>query len=241
MIPTHWFRKIIATLVLLELGVVLVYLFSCLFSGPTTRPIGQNLAAIFFMLGFYGLAPVIASFLAPHPTSSKDKQQRLDDVLKTVPGKWEVMLYDHKDKEANTVGITPEFSRVYITSGLEASLSDQGLRGVIAHEFTHIKECHIFFLFFCVCAFILAGSLLRSSNLFIFAFVVFMTVRRYLEYRADAGAARMVGKEVVITALRELQAINPESKWIRRLVLVAAYPTLSMRIKALETGKKIWF
>jgi Zn-dependent protease with chaperone function len=107
----------------------------------------------------------------------------------TVPDSRPVFLYDHADKEANTVGLLPSHSRIYVTTGLLASMSDEGMRGVIAHENAHVHERHIFATFTYACCFAVSSHLLDNNNFFFAAFLLFLGIRRYCEYRADAGAA----------------------------------------------------
>jgi len=125
-----------------------------------------------------------------------------------------------------------------VTTGLLASMSDEGMRGVIAHENAHVHERHIFATFTYACCFAVSSHLLDNNNFFFAAFLLFLGIRRYCEYRADAGAAHAVGREVMLTALRELAALYPSKSWVRWFSFANAYPTLAMRMRAVETGRK---
>jgi heat shock protein HtpX len=81
----------------------------------------------------------------------------------------------------------------------------------------------------------------EDHHLFIFGFLAFMTLRRHLEYRADAAAAKLVGKAAIVTGLKELSTIYTTKRISRWFVFAMAYPTLPMRIKALETGRQQLF
>ena len=207
------------------------------FATPALRPVFQALGSLVFLFGFYAGAPLAARFLAPHASAHVDQQARISAIVATVPGSRPVFLYDHADPQANTAGLFSCHSRVYVTTGLLVGLSDDGMRGVIAHENAHVREHHVFAMFVYASAFTLGSHWLDSNLFFFLAFLVFLGARRYSEFRADAGAARVVGREVVLVMLRELAVLYPSRSWVRWLSFASAYPTLAMRIRALETGR----
>lgn len=241
MIPSTWFRRLIFGLFILEVAGALMWLAAWLVPNPADKAFAQTVAGMVFLLGFYSGAPLSARFLAPRESDDQALQNRLVRVLRELPRSRPVFLYDHDEKNANTVGILASQSRVYVTTGLMAHVSDEGLKGILAHEDTHVVEHHILVTFSYACAYVLVANEVNSNHLFIFGFVAFMTLRRYLEYRADAGAAKLVGKEAMVTGLKELHAIYPSKSWARWFMTVMAYPPLPMRIKALETGRKVLF
>ncbi len=59
-------------------------------------------------------------------------------------------------------------------------------------------------MFTYACCFAVSRHLLGTNNSFFAAFLLFLGIRRYCEYRADASAAQSVGREAMWTALREL-------------------------------------
>lgn len=241
MIPSTWFRRLIFGLFVLEVAGALMWVAAWLVPNPADKAFAQTVAGMVFLLGFYSGAPLSARFLAPRASQNQALQTRLMRVLRELPHSQPVFLYDHDEKNANTVGILASQSRVYVTTGLMEHVSDEGLKGILAHEDTHVVEHHILVTLSCACAYALVASEINSDRLFIVGFIAFMTLRRYLEYRADAGAARRVGKEAMVTGLTELNAIYPSKSWARWFMAVMAYPTLPMRIKALTTGRKILF
>jgi Zn-dependent protease with chaperone function len=164
-------------------------------------------------------------------------QTRVLRVAESLPRSSPVFLYDHVDQTASTVGILPRHSRVYVTSGLIARITDQGLKGILAHENTHVRECHIFVTFLYACGYAFLAHVTDSTRLFLFGFLGFMALRRYLEYRADAGGAHDAGRDTMLTGLRELHTMYPTKRWSRWFVFAAPYPTIPMRIRALETGR----
>lgn len=86
----------------------------------------------------------------------------------------------------------------------------------------------------------------------ILASIIVMWFSRFREYRADAGSARLLGKQKMILALRKLQQLQNQPSDNRApsfeamkisgqrhgfLALLASHPPLEDRIKALETSK----
>ena len=241
MIPSSWWRKLILAVFILGMGGGFMWLATVAAPGPSSEVFAQAIAGIAFLLSFYAGTPVFARFLAPEASKNEAMQQRLRQFAETMPGSCPIFLYENKDKNANTVGIVPAHSKVYITTGLMERISDEGLRGVLAHENTHVREHHILVTATYACTYALVAHLTNNSHLFVSGFLAFMTLRRHLEYRADAGGAKLVGKEVMTKGLKELNSIYPSKWWERWLVFLTSYPTLPMRLKALETGKKTLF
>lgn len=241
MIPSTWFRRLLLALFILEVAGALMWLASRLMPSQEDQAFAQTVAGVVFLLGFYSGGPLLAKFLAPIPSENKEMQERLERVAKTLPGSRPVFLYDHKDESANTVGILASQSRVYVTTGLMKSVSDEGLRGILAHEDAHVREHHILVTFTYACTYAFLSHAVHSNKLFVFGFAAFLALRRYLEYRADAGGASRVGGEVMVKALKELHALYPTKWWSRWFVFGAPYPTMEMRIEAVKTGKRPMF
>ena len=209
MIPSHWFRRIILLLFILEVGGGIVWVSGRLTSNPAATPMVQALGSLIFLFGFYASAPLSARFLAPKPSRDSALQERLARIVASLPDSRPVFLYDHADKEANTVGLLPGHSRIYVTTGLLTNMSDEGMRGVVAHENAHVRERHIFATFTYACCFAVSSHLLDSNNFFFAAFLVFLGVRRYCEYRADAGGAAVVGRATMLTTALRHFVWNP--------------------------------
>ena len=237
MIPSHWFRRIVLVLFFMEVGGGILWVATRLAPDPAYKPFMQTVAGLIFLFGFYASAPLAARFLAPVASTDGPSQRRLAGVLASMPVGSPVYLYDHADRQANTVGLGLHHSRIYLTSGLVCRLSDPGLRGVIAHEESHIAERHILGTFAYASCFTLGSYGTNNNIVFIAGFLIFLALRRYFEYRADAGAAARVGKADALAALHELHEIYPSRPWHRWISFLTAYPTLPMRIRALETGR----
>ena len=238
MIPSHWFRRIILIVFIMELAGGMVWVTGRISTNPAAKPMTEALGTLIFLFGFYASAPLSARFLAPWPSRNAVLQERLARIVASIPDSRPVFLYDHADKEANTVGLLPSHSRIYVTTGLLVNMSDTGMRGVIAHENAHIQERHIFATFTYACCFAVSSHLLDNNNFFFAAFLLFLGIRRYCEYRADAGAAVTAGVDTMLTALREMEVFTRSKSWVRWFSFANAHPTLAMRMRALETGRK---
>jgi len=240
MIPSPWYRRLIVALVVLEVAGALMWL-ATRFAPESQRALAQTFAGLVFLMGFYSAAPLSARFLAPKETQDQAMKDRLSRVIAGMPRKRPVFLYDHPEQNANTVGLSAGTSRIYVTTGLMALLSDEGLRGILAHEDTHIHEHHILAVLAYACSYSLVAHLAEDSLVFYFGFLAFMTLRRHLEFRADAGAAVLVGTAAIVTGLKELATVYQTKRSARWFVFAMSYPTLPMRIRALETGRQTLF
>lgn len=237
MIPSSWFRRLILFLFVMEVGGGILWASAKLAPDQAHSNLLQTIGSLTFLFGFYAGTPLMARFLAPVPSGSKERQQRLAGIMGKYGETRPVFLYDHRDQEANTVGLWPSQARIYLTSGLLDNMSDAGLTAVIAHENTHARERHILFAFAYACIFAIGSYVSGSNWFFAIGFLIFLGLRRYSEYRADAGGARQVGQTAMLTGLRELAVMYPSKAWHRWLAIIMAYPTLPMRIRAIETGR----
>lgn len=238
MIPSHWFRRIVLGLFILELAGLVMWLSAVLVPNPADKPFAQTVAGIVFLLGYYTAAPWYVQFLAPVPSTDENLHRRLRTILSSMPHVEPVFLYDNKNENASSVGILPSHSRVYVTSALMRKMSDEGVRGVLAHEAAHVRERHIFVIFIYAACYALVSHIAGSNHLFFLGLLAFLALRRHLEYRADAGAARMVGAEATLTFLRELREIYGSSRWSRLFMFLLPYPPLAVRMDAVLTGRR---
>ena len=236
MIPSHWFRRSLLVISLLGIGVVMLWVTG-LVTDPAMRPVVQAAGSVVFLFVFYATAPLSARFLAARPSDESSLQERMARIVASVPACPPVTLHNHADPEANSVGLLPRWSRIYLTTGLLNAMSDEGVRGVLAHESTHIREHHILATFLYASAFAVSSHLLHDDNIFILALLLFLGLRRYSEYRADAGAVAVVGRVVILTTLHELARSYPSKSWHRWFSFANVYPPLSMRIAAVESGR----
>lgn len=152
----------------------------------------------------------------------------------------EVAIYDSPELNAFATGATKNSSLVAVSTGLLRSMTRDEVEAVLAHEMAHIGNgdmvtltliqgvVNTFVVFFAR----IAASLLtqnrnsdgESSNggmyflvytvlQIVFGFlasIIVMWFSRQREYRADAGAARLVGPAKMIAALQRLKGQSGE-------------------------------
>lgn len=201
-------------------------------------------------------------------------QMSRDAGLKTMP---EVGIYNSGEVNAFATGPSKSNSLVAFSSGLLNSMDRSGIRGVAAHEVSHIANgdmvtmsllqgvINTFVIFFARILALVASAAMDPERrggiqfliimLFQFVFsilgtMVVMSYSRWREFHADAGSSRLVGKESMITALRQLQRTKeyvdtrqealatfkiagPAGMFFK---LFASHPPLEDRIAALEKG-----
>lgn len=153
-----------------------------------------------------------------------------------LPDMPEVGIYKSPEVNAFATGPTKRRSLVAVSSGLLEKMDKDQVEGVLAHEITHISNgdmvtmtllqgvVNAFVMFLArVLALVLSGfgrgSDRRGSSGSFFLFtmlfqIVFMVLgslvvfwySRRREYKADAGGAKLAGKEKMISALEGLRA-----------------------------------
>ncbi len=169
----------------------------------------------------------------------------------------EVGVYQSPDLNAFATGPTRNRSLVAVSSGLLQRLSREELRGVLAHEVSHIANgdmvtmtliqgiVNSFVLFLSrIIAFVLSQFVNERMRplvhivtiialdilLSILGSIVVFYFSRQREYRADAGAARLSGRESMIAALKKLQSTY-------QLAAAGRQPSLAtMKISGKSTG-----
>jgi len=190
--------------------------------------------------------------------------------LTTMP---EVGVYDSPEPNAFATGPTKSRALVAVSTGLLESMSQDELEGVLAHEVAHIANgdmvtmtlvqgvVNAFVMFLArVIAFALSRNSDRDSRgmdrmtvfalemvLGILGMVVVAWFSRHREFRADAGSAKLGGREKMIAALQALQRrFEPydtqESMATLKiaggrggfLALISTHPPLADRIAALR-------
>ncbi len=197
-----------------------------------------------------------------------------------LPSMPEVGIYDSPDPNAFATGPTKSMALVAVSTGLLSRMNMAEIEGVLGHEITHISNgdmvtmallqgiMNAFAMFLAtIVAFVLTNNRDRNEQRgpgFIYYIVqfamqiVFMALgsivicwfSRGREYRADAGSARLAGKENMIAALQELDRSYELVAANRRPIvqtlqissrggfnLWADHPPLKDRIRRLEEGK----
>jgi heat shock protein HtpX len=194
----------------------------------------------------------------------------------------EVGIYRSNEPNAFATGPTQSRSLVAVSTGLLNRMNEQELKGVLAHEVTHIANgdmvtmtllqgvINAFVMFLArVLAYVVSGfgrnresgqggsdmSFMLLTYLFEIVFMllgslVVAAYSRFREFRADAGGARLAGKDAMISALQQLRVLqeirnpkenpamaafkisHPAKKGL--LSLFASHPPLEERIERLQ-------
>jgi heat shock protein HtpX len=207
-------------------------------------------------------------------------QQELDWVYNTVERLArqanlpmpEVGVYNSAEVNAFATGPSKSRSLVAVSSGLLRAMRPNEVEGVLAHEVAHIANgdmvtmtllqgvINAFVIFFArIIASMMSRGDGRPSYLVIFALEIGLGLlgslitawfSRMREFRADAGAAHLSGRENMLGALRRLMAnrelvdpshqalatmkINGTRGW---MMFFSTHPPLEQRIAALEHAR----
>ena len=188
----------------------------------------------------------------------------------------EVAIYDSPDMNAFATGMSRDNALVAVSSGLLLGMERDEIEAVLAHEVSHIANgdmvtltllqgvLNTFVIFLSRVAGILIdravfrsrgygpgywiGTIVAEIVLGVLATIIVMWFSRWREFRADAGAARLVGPAPMIAALQrlkasvehehlpsELAAFAISGRWGAGLArLFMSHPPLDERIAALE-------
>lgn len=149
-----------------------------------------------------------------------------------LPAMPEVGIYQSPELNAFATGPTKSRALVAVSTGLLESMDRGQLEGVLGHELTHVANgdmvtmtliqgvVNAFVMFLArVIAFAVTRSSERDSGrgmqylitivleiaFSLLGSMVVAAFSRWREYRADAGGARLAGREKMIAALQELQ------------------------------------
>jgi heat shock protein HtpX len=185
----------------------------------------------------------------------------------------EVGYYESAEVNAFATGPSKNKSLVAVSSGLLRNMRQDEVEGVLAHELAHISNGDMVTMtliqgvvnaFVLYLSRVIAGivrNLVDERNAYLVGFLVTIVLdillgilgmmivawfSRAREFRADAGAAGLAGREKMIAALRRLQGTKqlvdntePELATLkinggRAMMLFATHPPLEARIAALE-------
>jgi len=185
----------------------------------------------------------------------------------------EVGIFDSPELNAFATGASRNHALVAVSSGLLASMSADEAEAVIGHELTHVANGDMVTMTLLqgvlnTFVFALArviGSLLDRDDrrggmyfvvvmvaqlvLGLFASLIVMAFSRHREFRADAGGARLAGREKMVQALQALQRNHPADLPSKQLAafgiagdqagsmfarLMMSHPPLEERIAALR-------
>jgi heat shock protein HtpX len=157
---------------------------------------------------------------------------------------------------AAATGVSPKHATVMVTSGLIATMSEDEIKSVLAHEFSHVKARDPLFLLSLasleyllrvyVVLPLLPGGFFTQIIYIIFAFTVIFFIAKFLEARADLDVAKYnKSPRVLASALRKLGLFKYQShafeiinagEWINW----DTHPPLYYRIRTLENLDPSW-
>ncbi len=189
----------------------------------------------------------------------------------------EVGIFNTPDPNAFATGMNKNAALVAVSTGLLQTMNADEVEAVVGHEISHVANGDMVtmallqgvvntFVYFLasVIGFIVDRVLLKNDRglgigyyitqmiaqicLSILATMIVMWFSRYREFKADAGGAKLAGREKMIAALRALQRVqNPEDLpgefaafginggGVSRLFM--SHPPLEERIAALQNRR----
>ncbi|MBA2411086.1 MAG: protease HtpX [Gammaproteobacteria bacterium] len=189
----------------------------------------------------------------------------------------EVGVFDSPQPNAFATGMSKNSALVAVSSGLLQTMTEGEAEAVLGHEISHVANgdmltmgllqgvLNTFVIFFSRIIGTLVdrtvfkverdigpgyfiGSIVAEMLLGILAAMIAMWFSRYREFHADAGGARLAGRDKMIAALRRLQSISEPRDLPGQLAafgivggigqglkkLMMSHPPLEQRIKTLE-------
>ncbi len=191
--------------------------------------------------------------------------------LKTMP---EVGIFDSPEVNAFATGPTKNRALVAVSTGLLRTMDDDATEGVIGHEVAHIVNGDMVTMtllqglintLVLILARVIAGILASAVKeegrrtveliafyvlqmvLSVLGFIVVAYFSRRREFRADAGGARLAGRDKMLKGLKSLRQVyghvDDEQQALATLKisghpgkLFSTHPPLEERIRALETS-----
>ncbi len=193
-----------------------------------------------------------------------------------LPAMPQVGVYESPEVNAFATGPTKSRALVAVSTGLLERMDNQAVEGVLGHEIAHVANGDMVTMtliqgvintLVLIVSRIVASLVASQASerarpmlemvvfyalqivLSIFGSMVVATFSRRREFRADAGGARLAGREHMLKGLRSLQGIygqvDDEHKALATLkisghpgglmALLATHPPLEERIRRLET------
>lgn len=190
----------------------------------------------------------------------------------------QVGFYDSPEVNAFATGPTKNRALVAVSAGLLQRMSQEEVEGVLGHEISHVANgdmvtmtliqgvINAFVMFFArIIAHVVSQSVkdeMRYIVYFVslivfeiaFAFLGMFVVAyfsRLREFRADAGGAKLAGRDKMINALKKLRGttelidnrqqslatLKISSRGSGLMALISTHPSLDVRIARLERGR----
>ncbi len=175
----------------------------------------------------------------------------------------EVGYYESDELNAFATGPTRNRALVAVSTGLLARMTDEEVDGVLAHEVAHIANgdmvtmtllqgvVNVFVMFLARVAGFFASQFVEEEKrplvqfgivivleilLGILGMVIVSAFSRMREYRADAGGARLAGRDRMVAALRRLQRSMGQQQGEDSSSAIAAF-----KISGKSGGLAKWF
>lgn len=217
-----------------------------------------------FVTAVFGLAPYLTAVLGKRVPLEGERRERVAEICADLgyEPRGVFLLEGESVQEANAMvaGSVPGYRYVFLTDYLLSEFEDDELRAVIAHEFGHVDENHLWQRGLVTVGFF--GGLMLLSDVvgfgglesrfgflgFFLPFVGLLVVYAYLilgglalrqEYRADAYAARHAGRETTASALDRLADANDARREASLLYSLATHhPPIQDRIEALSRSRE---
>lgn len=190
----------------------------------------------------------------------------------------EVGIFNAPDPNAFATGANRNNALVAVSTGLLESMTQDEVEAVLGHEISHVANgdmvtmtliqgvVNTFVFFFSMVLGRLIdrvvfrneeghgigyfiGQMVAQIVLSFLASIIVMWFSRWREYRADAGGARLAGREKMIAALRRLQSVHEPAHMPAEMAafgirggssirkLFTTHPPLEERIAALENAR----
>jgi heat shock protein HtpX len=191
----------------------------------------------------------------------------------------EVAIYDAPDVNAFATGMNKNAALVAVSTGLLNAMSREEAEAVLGHEITHVANgdmvtlaliqgvVNTFVIFLSrVVGYVVDRIILKNERgygvgyyvatiaaelvLGVLASIIVMWFSRQREFRADAGGARLAGREKMIAALARLKSLQEGDAALPKQLqafgvrgggggisrLFMTHPPLEERIEALRAG-----
>jgi heat shock protein HtpX len=197
------FGATLRTTILLASLTGLLVVIGALLGGPSTAGLFLGIALL-INLGSYFFSDKLALKMSRAQPIDESEAPRLYQIVReltTRAGLPMPRLYMIPQDQPNAfaTGRNPKHSAVAVTRGITKLLSEDELRGVLAHELTHIRNRDISPLS-------LVASLAMVLLAPIAASIIQLSISRQREFAADAGGAEICGNpESLASALLRLE------------------------------------
>jgi len=143
---SNWGAAVRTTILLASLGGLLV-LIGALIGGPSTAPLFLGIALL-INLGSYFFSDKLALKMARAKPIEEAEAPRLYQIMRELTTRAglpmpRMYMIPQEQPNAFATGRNPKNAAVAVTAGITKLLSEDELRGVLAHELAHIQHRHM--------------------------------------------------------------------------------------------------